>query len=113
MAQSCRDAMTAGTPQPFQLAYLDAVWKNRTGSTLFVNLDPASAARITQQCTDDGDFNSLMSALADVLGQVVQPGKTKPPQRGALEAVRDFIVPALESDPAERVKDARSAKVGG
>jgi hypothetical protein len=91
---------------PYAIGYLDAVWKNRTGSPLFVNLDPASVARLTQPCTDDGDFNSLMSALADVLGQVVPPGKIKPPQRGALEEVRDFIVQALDGDPAGRVEEA-------
>jgi hypothetical protein len=68
-----------------------------------VNLDPASIARLTQQCRDEGDFNSLMSAVADVLAQVVVAGQAKPPQVGALEAVRDYLIPQLDPDVAGRV----------
>jgi len=83
-----------------------AVWKSRTGSHLFVNLDPASIARLTQPCGSEEEFNSLMSALADVLGQVMTPGTAAPPQRGALEAVRDHLAGALDTDAAERTTAA-------
>ena len=63
---------------PNAVGYLDAVWKSRTGSHLFVNLDPASIGRLTQGCDSEEEFNSLMSALADVLGQVVVPGRAAP-----------------------------------
>ena len=88
---------------PYAVGYLDAVWKNRTGSHLFVNLDPASVARLTQACGSEEEFNSLMSALADVLGQVVTPGQSSPPQRGALEAVRDHLTAVLDAGAANRV----------
>lgn len=91
---------------PNAVGYLDAVWKNRTGSHLFVNLDPASTARLTQACDSEEEFNSLMSALADVLGQVTTPGRAVPPQRRALEAVRDYLLPRLDADVAERVSTA-------
>ena len=71
-----------------------------------MNLDPASIARLTQACGSEEEFNSLMSALADVLGQVVRPGQSSPPQRGALEAVRDYLLPALDADAADRVSAA-------
>ena len=88
---------------PYAVGYLDAVWKNRTGSHLFVNLDPASVARLTQACESEEEFNSLMSALADVLGQVVTPSQSSPPQRGALEAVRDYLAAVLDTGAADRV----------
>jgi hypothetical protein len=97
---------------PFAIGYLDAVWKAKTGSRLFVNVDPASAARLALACDDDGDFNSLMSALADVLGQVVKPGESKPPQREALEKVRDWLVPQLDADAAVRVTEAFGTLIG-
>jgi hypothetical protein len=96
---------------PYAIGYLDAVWKARTGSQLFVNLDPASVARLTLACTDQEDFNSLMSALADVLAQVTQPGKSGPPQREALERVREWLVPQLDADAADRVTDAFAALI--
>lgn len=97
---------------PFAIGYLDAVWKAKTGSRLFVNVDPASAARLALACDDDGDFNSLMSALSDVLGQVVQPGESKPSQRGALEKIRDWLVPQLDGDAAVRVSEAFESLIG-
>ena len=91
---------------PYAVGYLDAVWKSKTRSHLFVNLDPASVARLTQACGSEEEFNSLMSALADVLGQVVTPGKAKPPERGALEEARDYLVPLLDAGAADRVAKA-------
>jgi hypothetical protein len=88
---------------PYAVGYLDAVWMNRTGSHLFVSLDPASVGRLTQDCGSEEEFNSLMSALADVLGQTVVPGMELPPQRGALEAVRDYLTSSLGADAADRV----------
>jgi hypothetical protein len=78
-------------------------FRRRTGAHLFVNLDPASIARLTQPCGSEEEFNSLMSALADVLAQVVTPGTAVPPQRGALETVRDYLLPTLDEDAAGRV----------
>lgn len=91
---------------PNAVGYLDAVWKSRTGSHLFVDLDPASVARLTLACGSEEEFNSFMSALADVLGRVAKPGTTDPPQRGALEHVRDWLVPRLDEDAADRVATA-------
>jgi hypothetical protein len=54
---------------------------------MFASPDVASVARLTLECVDEGDFNSLMSAMADVLGQVVTPGRVTPSQREALEVV--------------------------
>jgi hypothetical protein len=89
---------------PSAVGYLDAVWQNRTGWRLFVNLDPTSIARLTQPCSSEEDFNSMMSALSDVLAQVVVPGKTSPPKRGAaLEPVRDYLAASLDGDAADRV----------
>lgn len=91
---------------PYAVGYLDAVWKSKTDSRLFVNLDAASVARLTVACGDEEDLNSLMSALADILGQVVRPGTSAPPRGSALEAVRDHLIPQLRADAAERVADA-------
>ena len=53
---------------PHAVGYLDAVWITRTRCHLFVNLDLASIGRLTQPCVGEEELNSLMSALADVLG---------------------------------------------
>jgi hypothetical protein len=71
-----------------------------------VNLDPASVAQVTQPCGSEDEFNSLMSALADVLGQVVQLGTAAPPQRWALEASRDYLAQSLDTDAADRTAAA-------
>lgn len=91
---------------PYAAGYLDAVWKSTTGVRLFVNIDPASAARLTQPCDSEEEFNSLMSALADLLGQAAVPGQSAPRQRGALEAVRDYLIEKLDTAAAERVNGA-------
>ena len=91
---------------PYAVGYLDAVWTARTGSRLFVNLDPASVARLTQPCANEEEFNSLMSALADVLGQVVPPGRASPPQGSALEALREQLGTRLDPEAADRVGGA-------
>ncbi len=59
---------------PYAVSFIDAVWESRTGYPLFARPDPASIARLTQACDSEGAFNSLMSALADVLSQVAKPG---------------------------------------
>jgi hypothetical protein len=91
---------------PYAIGYLDAVWRAATGSRLFVNIDPASDARLTLECGSEEEFNSLISALADVLGQVVKPEVSRPPQGGALEEVRDWLVPQLDAAAADRVSVA-------
>jgi len=91
---------------PYAAGYLDAVWMSKAKCHLFVNLDPASVARLTQECGGEEEFNSLMAALADVLGQVVPAGTAAPPQRGALEQVRDWLVQELDAEPADRVTAA-------
>jgi hypothetical protein len=73
----------------YAAGYLDAMSKSRTNWRLFLNLDPASVARLTLPCGSEEEFNSFMSALADVLGQVTKPDAVGPPQGCALEQVRD------------------------
>lgn len=91
---------------PYAIGYLDAVWKSRTNSHLFVNLDPASIARLTLACNNEEEFNSFMSALADVLGRVAKPGTVGPPHGRALEQVRDWLVPQLDADAGDRAANA-------
>jgi hypothetical protein len=91
---------------PQAVGYLDAVWKTKTRSRLFLNLDPHSTARLTLACGSEEEFNSLMSALADVLGQVVTPGKAAPPKGGALEEFRDYLLARLDPDVADCVASA-------
>jgi hypothetical protein len=91
---------------PYAAGYLDAVWKSKTGSHLFVNLDPASVARLTLECSSEEEFNSLMSALADVLAQVVEPGQAKPPPGGALEKIEEYLSHTLDAEAAARSTNA-------
>jgi hypothetical protein len=91
---------------PYAVSFADAVWEGRTGFPLFVRPDPASIARLTQPCDSEGTFNSLMSALADVLSQVAEPGSGKAPRNGALENVRKYLDRMLEPHAAARCSEA-------
>ncbi len=91
---------------PYAIGYFDAVWKANTGSRLFSNLDPASIARLTLACSSEAEFNSLMSALADILAQLTEPGQTAPPRGGALEKIRDYLIQTLAPEAAVRASDA-------
>lgn len=91
---------------PYSVDYLDAVWKSKTGIRLFSNLNPTSVARVTQSCASENDFNSLLSAVADILSRVVAPGRQSPPQRGALEALSEGIDSMFETEALERVREA-------
>lgn len=91
---------------PYAVSFADAVWQSRTGFPLFARPDPASIARLTQPCDSEGAFNSLMSALADVLSQVSKPGTGKAPRTGALEDLRKYLDRELEPPAAARCSDA-------
>lgn len=91
---------------PYAVSFVDAVWESRTSFPLFARPDPASIARLTQPCDSEGTFNSLMSALADVLSQVAKPGTVKAPRTGALEDVRRYLDQELEPPAAARCSEA-------
>jgi hypothetical protein len=91
---------------PYAVGFADAVWESRTGFPLFARPDPASIARLTQPCDSEGTFNSLMSALADVLSQVAKPGTSKAPRQGALEEVRQYLNRELDQAAAARCSAA-------
>jgi hypothetical protein len=91
---------------PYAVSFADAVWESRTGFPLFARPDPASIARLTQPCDSEGAFNSLMSALADVLSQVAKPGTGKAPRAGALEDVGKYLDRKLGPSAAARCSDA-------
>lgn len=91
---------------PYAVSFADAVWQSRTGHPLFARPDPASVARLTQPCDSEGAFNSLMSALADVLSQVAKPGTGRAPRSGALEEVRAYLDRELDPPAAARCSDA-------
>jgi hypothetical protein len=91
---------------PYAVSFADAVWQSRTGHPLFARPDPASIARLTQPCDSEGAFNSLMSALADVLSQVAAPGTARAPRSGALEEVRAYLNRELDPPAAARCSGA-------
>jgi hypothetical protein len=96
---------------PYAVSFADAVWESRTRFPLFARPDPASIARLTQACDSEGTFNSLMSALADVLSQIAKPGAGKAPRAGALEDVRKYLDEVLEPPAAARCSDAISTLI--
>src|SRR5262249_55968444 len=57
-------------------------------------------------CDSEGAFNSLMSALADVLGQIAKPRTGKALRTGALEDVRKYLDGELDPPAAARCSDA-------
>lgn len=72
---------------------------------LFVDLDPASVARLTLTCDSKEEFNSFMSALADVLGQVAKPSACGAPQARSSRSVTGSS-PQLDADAGDRVATA-------
>jgi hypothetical protein len=85
---------------PYAVSFADARLESRTRFPLFARPDPASITRLTQLCDSEGAFNSLMSALADVLSQIAKPGTGKASRAGALEDVRRYLDEALEPPAA-------------
>ena len=76
--------------------YLDVVWKIKTGKRLFDDLHVGSCARLTQTCDSEDRFNSLTSALAEVLSSVVPPRRTSPgdkPLRTLHERLPEVLPP--------------------
>ncbi len=76
---------------PYAIGYLDAVWRCWCDKNLFARPDISSSARLTQPCENVEEFNSFMSALADILGQVLTPDKEEPEQKGALESLQNYL----------------------
>jgi hypothetical protein len=52
------------------------------------------------------EFNSAMSALADVLSCVVPLDAQAPPKFGALTSLKEDLPPGLPAEAEERIKDA-------
>ncbi|GLY86034.1 hypothetical protein [Actinoallomurus iriomotensis] len=91
---------------PLAIGYLDTTWKVKTGRRLFVNLQADSCARLAQPCASQEEFNSAMSALADVLSCVVPLSAQTPPKFGALAGLKNDLPPGLPAEAEERIKDA-------
>jgi hypothetical protein len=91
---------------PYAVSFADAVWESRTGFPLFARPEPASIARLTRPCDDEGSFNSHLSALADVLSQLAKPGTGKAPRPGALEEIMKYLNNQLDPSAAARCSDA-------
>jgi hypothetical protein len=85
--------------------YLDVVWKIKTGSRLFKDLHLGSCARLTQTCDSEDRFNSLTSALAEVLSSVVPPGRTSPGDK-PLHTLRERLPDVLPAENVDRGQDA-------
>jgi hypothetical protein len=85
--------------------YLDVVWKIKTGGRLFKGLHLGSCARLMQACDSEDRFNSLTSALAEVLGSVVPPGRTSPGEK-PLHTLRERLPDVLPAENVDRGQDA-------
>jgi hypothetical protein len=87
--------------------YLDVVWKIKTGSRLFKDLHLGTCARLAQACDSEDRFNSLTSALAEVLSSVVPPRRTSPgdkPLHTLWERLPE-VLPAENADTGRDVVD--------
>ncbi len=91
---------------PLAIGYLDTTWKVKTGRRLFANLQADSCARLAQPCVTQEEFNSAMSALADVLSCIVPLSAQAPPKFGALAALKKDLPSGLPAEAEQRVKDA-------
>ncbi|MWA06921.1 hypothetical protein F8568_042595 [Actinomadura sp. LD22] len=91
---------------PLAIGYLDTTWKVKTGRRLFMGLQADSCARLAQPCASQEEFNSAMSALADVLACVVPPSTQTPPKFGALAALKKGLPQGLPVEAQERIKGA-------
>lgn len=55
---------------PEAIGYLDVVWRLRYDTPLLTSLKPAAAAKLALPCASGDEFDSRLSALADVLSQI-------------------------------------------
>jgi hypothetical protein len=85
--------------------YLDVVWKIKTGRRLFKDLHLGSCARLTQTCDSEDRFNSLTSALAEVLSSVVPPRRTSPGDK-PLHTLHELLPEVLPPENVARGQDA-------
>jgi hypothetical protein len=85
--------------------YLDVVWKIKAGSRLFKGLHLGSCARLTQSCDSEDRFNSLISALAEVLSSVVPPRRTSPGDK-PLYTLCERLSDVLPAENVDRGQDA-------
>ncbi len=89
---------------PQTVSFLDAIWRARFGAHLLPRVDTASAAKLTLECGTPEEFDSRMSALADVLGGVKVPGEYR--DAGPLMRVERFLSERLSEEGVERVASA-------
>lgn len=97
--------MISALDLPNAADYLDVVWKIKTGSRLFKDLHLGSCARLAQACDSEDRFNSLTSALAEVLSSVVPPRRTSPGDK-PLHTLWERLPDVLPAENVDRGRDA-------
>jgi hypothetical protein len=73
---------------PYACDYLDAIWKAKVGTRLFAVVRVGGTARLSLACGSQEEFNSQMTALAELFAGLVAPGNTAPPRSGALQELK-------------------------
>ena len=94
------------------LGYLDAVWQVRYHSHLLGLVPPATAARLTHPCGSVDEFDSRLSALADLLGAMKVPlegaaeKQEMARQEKSLARLRRRLTSDMDAETFTRVSDA-------
>jgi hypothetical protein len=96
---------------PMAISFLDAIWTARTGDHLFVNVDTGTTERLVQPCRTTADFDSCVSALAEVVShlQIPSPAKDQDDKRGPLQRFADWSVDNMPAESASAIGEATDA----
>jgi hypothetical protein len=99
-------AFTSALSLPEAIDYLDVVWRLRFGQPLFAAFGATAGAKLGSGCSTQDEFDSRMSALADVLGHIKVPDPERdgvPKSPGSLERLRMCLVEVLPDERHERI----------
>jgi hypothetical protein len=67
-SESAQPPAVSALSLPEALGYLDAVWRNVAGSPLLGRTSPSASARLALPAASPDEFDTRLSALADVIG---------------------------------------------
>ncbi len=90
---------------PMMIDYVDTVWRLHAHEHLFNTRGLTFGAKLSQPCVTLEDFESRISALADVLNTATVPAP-KEPAEGSLQRLKRYLSETLEQEHSERTAEA-------
>ena len=88
---------------PEAIDYLNAVWRLHASDPLLELKRAEGAAKLSLPCSTSDEFESRLSALCGILGQLKLPGRESP---AALGDLRDYLRPLMGAEESYGRADA-------